>query len=47
VRKFLLIGNFLAREFLAGVFGDFWDFWRLGVFGVFGGLGHLRVESML
>ena len=47
-REFLAVGNFLAREFLAEVFGGFWDFWRLGIFGVFGGLVVLRVsESML
>jgi len=45
--EFLAVGNFcrlgifvgiffVARKFLAEVFGGFWDFWRLGVFGVFG-----------
>jgi hypothetical protein len=52
--EFLAVGNFcrlgifvgiffVARKFLAEVFGGFWDFWRLGVFGVFVGLVVLRL----
>ncbi len=41
MRKFLLVGNFLAREFLAEVFGDFWDFW--GFLAVGGFWGFCRV----